>query len=238
MRRLAAPCPEAPRPRSRRPGPSAGNGGFTLVELLVALAAMALLALVSWRGLEAMASAQASHRARDDAVLVLQTTLSQWQADLDAATAYGDTPALDWDGRALRLTRRSAPGNGEAAALVVAWALRADAQGGLAWWRWQSPPARTRSEWQQAWGQAASWAQGGGSDLNAAATPLLPLATWSLGYFRANAWGPALTAQQLGTQKPVPDGIRLVLQLPAGAGLGGTITRDWVNPTYGVARGG
>ncbi|RYF69437.1 MAG: prepilin-type N-terminal cleavage/methylation domain-containing protein [Comamonadaceae bacterium] len=216
--------------------------GFTLIELLVALAAMSLLALMSWRGLEAMATSQGSHRARDDAVLVLQTALSQWQADLDAATAYGSTPALEWDGRALRLTRRSAAGSGAPAAVhVVAWALRVDGAG-QRWWRWQSPPIATRSDWQQAWNLAASWSQGGGGTLDGAATPLLPVAAWSIGYFRDGNWSaatpspaPAATA---GQSQPLPDGLRLVLQLPPGDGLGGTITRDWARPTFAVARGG
>ncbi|MBU1359686.1 MAG: prepilin-type N-terminal cleavage/methylation domain-containing protein, partial [Gammaproteobacteria bacterium] len=58
--------------------------GFTLIELLVAIAVMALLALMSWRGLEAMALGQSINRERGDAVLTLQTSLAQWGADLDA----------------------------------------------------------------------------------------------------------------------------------------------------------
>lgn len=212
--------------------------GFTLIELLVALAAMSLLALMSWRGLEAMATAQASHRARDDAVLVLQTALSQWQADLDATAAFGTTPAMDWDGRTLRLTRRSAAGSSAPAAVhVVAWALRLDGARPR-WWRWQSPPLTTRGEWQQAWALAASWAQEGSNALEGAATPLLPVDGWSLGYFRDGTWGAAAPTSPPGQERPVPDGLRLVLQLPPGAGLSGTVTRDWARPTYAVARGG
>jgi general secretion pathway protein J len=40
------------------------NRGFTLIELLVAIAIMALLALVSWQGLEGMARAQSINRER------------------------------------------------------------------------------------------------------------------------------------------------------------------------------
>jgi len=88
--------------RRRRPA------GFTLIELLVAISAMALLALMSWRGLDGMARAQAANRERGDALLTLQTTLTQWSADLDAVMQFGQTPAIDWDGRVLRLTRRGA----------------------------------------------------------------------------------------------------------------------------------
>lgn len=39
--------------------------GFTLVELMVAIAVMALLALVSWRGLDSMVRSQETIRARN-----------------------------------------------------------------------------------------------------------------------------------------------------------------------------
>lgn len=58
--------------------------GFTLVELLVALAAMAVLALMSWRGIDGMLRAQEQVRRHGDGVLVLQTALAQWRTDLDA----------------------------------------------------------------------------------------------------------------------------------------------------------
>ncbi|MDB5881770.1 MAG: gspJ, partial [Ramlibacter sp.] len=80
--------------------------GFTLVELLVALFAMALLAVMSWRGLDGMTRAQAQTEARADEVLTLQVGLSQWAADLDAVIQLPQTAALDWNGRVLRMTRR------------------------------------------------------------------------------------------------------------------------------------
>ena len=40
--------------------------GFTLIELLVAITVMAVLALVSWGGLESMARAQALNRERGE----------------------------------------------------------------------------------------------------------------------------------------------------------------------------
>jgi len=220
-----------------RPGLRARAAGFTLVELLVALAVMALLALVSWRGLEAMARAQAGHRERDDAVLVLQTSLAQWNADLDAATPYGDLPAMDWNGQVLRLTRRGSDGAGLPAALVVAWTARPSAEG-LRWMRWQSPPLAARDQWQQAWQLAAAWAQDGTREVDAAATPLLPLAGWQLAYFRGGSWSAAVPAESLGLNNPLPDGVRLLLALPPGAGLSGAVQRDWVRPTYAAPKQG
>ena len=68
--------------------------GFTLVELLVALVAMALLAVLSWRGLDGMSRAQAQTEARADEVLTLQVGLSQWAADLDAIMQLPPAPAV------------------------------------------------------------------------------------------------------------------------------------------------
>jgi len=45
-----------------------------------------------------------------------------------------------------------------------------------------------------------------------------------------------VTAEALGTGTPLPDGIRLVISIPPGASLSGTITRDWVRPSVTVAK--
>lgn len=209
--------------------------GFTLIELLVAIGAMALLALMSWRGLDGMAQAQAANRARGDAMLTLQTTLTQWNADLDAVLQLGaGTSAIDWDGRVLRLTRR---GSDEAAPAVhvVAWTLRTDPDGAR-WRRWQSPPFSTRAAWRQAWSLAASWGQDGASEARRSEVALLPLESWQLYYFRNGGWSPAIGADALGGLAPVPDGVRLVLSLPPGPSLAGLLTRDWVRPTVNTPK--
>ena len=87
--------------------------GFTLIELLVALAILALMALVSWRGLDAMTRAHSHIQERGDALLTLQAGLAQWAADLDAQVSLAPSPALDWDGRTLRITRYSTQTPGE-----------------------------------------------------------------------------------------------------------------------------
>jgi general secretion pathway protein J len=210
--------------------------GFTLIELMVAIAAMALLALMSWRGLEGMTRAQAQNRERGDAVLTLQTSLSQWSADLDATVALAQIRAMDWDGRVLRLTRRSTD-NAVPVVYVVAWTLGADAVAGARWRRWQSPGISTRGEWQQAWDRAAAWAQDGSSnEARGADVGLMPLEAWQLYYFRNNSWSPAVGADALGANTPLPDGVRLVLSLPPGPALSGLLTRDWVRPAATVPK--
>ena len=61
-----------------------GAAGFTLVEVLVALAVMAMLSLMAWRGVDAMARALESTRRIGADVQVLQAGLVQWGVDLDA----------------------------------------------------------------------------------------------------------------------------------------------------------
>ena len=209
--------------------------GFTLIELLVAVAVLALIAVLSWRGLDGMARAHAANKARGDALLTLQTSLAQWGADLDATLQLPGTSAIDWDGRVLRLTRAGAD-PAQPAVEVVAWTLRAGTDG-TRWRRWQSAPLRTQGEWRQAWAQAAARADG--SDADAAAqneVALLPLQGWQLLYFRNGQWSAPTPAADLGGLAPLPDGVRLVLELPPGAGPGGSLVRDWVGPTVTPSR--
>jgi general secretion pathway protein J len=217
--------------------------GFTLVELLVALFAMALLAVMSWRGLDGMTRAQAQTEARADEVLTLQVGLSQWAADLDAVMQLPQSPALDWNGRVLRMTRRgtASPGDG---VLVAAWTRRT-VNGQGTWLRWQSPQVTTRGDLEAQWQRADLWSQNPGDDERRGEVAVTPLEDWQIFYFRENAWtnpqssdasaratAPPATVQGLPGATPVlPDGIRLVLTLPPGQAISGTLTRDWVRPT-------
>lgn len=224
--------------------------GFTLIELLVAITVMSLLALLSWRGLDAMVRAHEQTRQRADAHLVLQTALAQWSTDLDAIQTIASTTPLDWDGQVLRLTRRSNawPDTG---ALVVAWTRR-NAQGREQWLRWQSPPLQTRAQWQQAWEAAGQWARNPSADAQRGEVALLPLVQWRLLYFRGGAWTnpqssadsatpPANDSASRGNAgahaaartAALPEGIRLEIELPPGQAEAGRITRDWFNPLPG-----
>ena len=230
-----------------------GQRGFTLVELLVALFAMALLAVMSWRGLDGMARAQAQTQERADAVLTLQVGLAQWAADLDALVQLPQVTAIDWNGRVLRLTRRStaSPTDG---VLVVAWTQRANR-----WMRWQSPPLTQRGDVADAWQRADIWSSNPGDEEKRYEVAVAPLDEWQIFYFRADAWTnplssdattaaavpAAATAAAAAASAPVaaaaaapatpliPDGVRLVLTLPAGGALAGKLTRDWVRPIVG-----
>ena len=214
-----------------------GSRGFTLIELLVAIGVMALIAILSWRGLDGMVRAQESTRQRADEMLVLQAALGQWGTDLDAIMPVLHTTPLDWDGQVLRLTRRNSARPDEGA-LVVAWTRRS-AGGASQWLRWQSPPVRTRADWQQAWQQAAQWARTPGDAERRHEVALLPLDNWQIFYYRGGAWSHPLSSSDAtpgDASGAIPDGVRLQITLPPGQALAGQLTRDWVSPVLGGGR--
>ncbi|MDB5966587.1 MAG: ral secretion pathway protein [Polaromonas sp.] len=222
--------------------------GFTLVELLVGLAIMALLSLLSWRGLDGMARVQASTRQRAEGLSALQNGLDQWRADLDAVMETAQLEAVDFDGRVLRITRRDAGAEGSPWR-VVGWTRLPLAQGGFSgqWARWQSLPLRTGTELRHAWAQAQRWSQNLGDAAGERGVAIVGLEQWQVYFYRNGAWSnPLSTASKAATAAgtaatsrapeaiaPVPDGIRLVLTLSAGQSLGGTLVKDWVRPTLG-----
>ena len=171
--------------------------GFTLIELLVAIGLLALMAALSWRGLDGMTRAQTQLHQHSDEVLALQAALEQWGADLDALALQPNSPSLDWDGRALRILRRdtAAPGAG---LHVVAWSRRT-IDGVGQWMRWQSPPLSTRGDLQLAWQQAASWAQNQSAQDLQREVRIAPLDQWQIFYYRNNAWSNPLSSEGAAT---------------------------------------
>ena len=218
------------------------NLGFTLIELLVAMAAMALLSIMSWRGIDGMLRTQEVTREQGDQHAIMQTVMAQWNADLNALMPLQGRQVLDWDGQVLRLTRKTSAAN-DNGALVVAWSRR-NVDGLQQWVRWQSLSARTASEWNDAWSQAAQWGRNPSSDQMRRETVLLPLDLWRVYYYRSNAWTNPLSSDQSSASNPsgatamptVPDGIRIELTLPAGKALNGVMTVDWVNPLRSNSR--
>lgn len=220
--------------------------GFTLVELMVAIVVMALLALLSWRGLDGMTRVQSQTQTHTDGVLALQAGLAQWQTDLDALTIQVNVPGvsgLDYDGQVMRLTRRYAE-KAESTQTplpndsirVVAWSQR-NTDGGIKWLRWQSEPLKTRADLQAAWLQAKQWANNATEVDKKGEVVVAAIDKWQVLYYRNDAWSNALSSPDLDVRLPgsnaasLPDGVRLVLTLSPGQALVGDITRDWVQPT-------
>ncbi len=186
--------------------------GFTLIEVLVAISVMALMSLMVWRGLDGMLRTQSSLQTRADEVRTLQAGLAQWQTDLDQLAELPGTPSWDWDGRVLRLTRRSAetPDNTATNTLsstgpnspgpVCGWSLGHGAPTQAArrgdWLRWQSGPLSQRQDWQTAWNTAQQWSQTPSDSTRAAQVQIHPLSGWQLFVHRGGSWTNPLSSDR------------------------------------------
>ena len=215
--------------------------GFTLIELLIALALMAVLSGLGWRGIDGLIRTRDVTQAQVHRVATVQTALAQWRADLDALHPVPGLSAsgIDWNGQVLRVLRRSpwplADGR-DSGLIVTAWTVR-DGQ----WLRWQSPPTVLRNELQRVWQQAEQWARDPSDADLARQTRLIPASAWQIVYFRGNAWVNPLSSA--GTTAPtpaapptnadaLPDAIRLQLDVLPASGLNGRLTLDWLRPNF------
>lgn len=224
--------------------------GFTLVELLVTITIMALMTVLSWRGLDGMLRTRDQVQTRTNDVLTLQTGLTQWTVDLDNLAETQVVSAIDFDGSVLRMTRRDATTPAEGLQ-VVAWTRRQTADGGR-WVRWQSQNVRTRQDLLVAWQKATQWGREPRADDLAQEIPLAGIDQWQLFYYRDNAWtnpqssaltgstaarpgGVAAAPAAAGVPQftAIPDGVRLMLTLSEGQPYTGLVTRDWVRPQQG-----
>jgi len=212
------------------------NLGFTLIEVLVALGLMALLGLMSWRGLDTLLRTREATQSRTNQVALVQTSLGQWRADLNSQLALpgmlGDNSMM-WNGSVLRILRRSSnpmADGGDAGMQVVAWTLREGF-----WRRWQSPQIRSRAELEEAWSMAALWGQNPSTELLKQEVKLMPLTGWQLFYFREKAWTNPLSSSGAGTADKLlksPDAVQLLLQLNTQDKL----MLDWVRPAFNPNR--
>ena len=207
--------------RTQSPQRPSAHAGFTLVELLVAMAIMAILAALAWQGVDSMARTREQVQTRLDASLTLNTALAQWEADLQNLLQDTAVPALAFDGARLRLTR-STPGGAQ----VVVWSVQAGR-----WWRWAGPPTRSAQELTQQWqnAQQLRGSEAGHVSLAEGAQG------WQLFFFRGNAWSNAQSSGDLATaskREKLPTGVRMVLTLSNTGSHqpSGRLTRDILIP--------
>lgn len=198
--------------------------GFTLAEVLVALALMALLASLSWQGIASVADAKRSSDERVNGTLRAGTVLAQWEQDLSQLHDTTLVPSLAFDGATLRLVRRQ-----EGGLQVVAWALR-DGR----WTRWASPVVARAAALQEAWIASQQLL---GNEPN----QLMlweGLSAWQVYFFRGSAWSNAQSSGDVAAPAPgasapgptrvqLPTGVRVVLTLRTAEGqAASTLTRD------------
>jgi general secretion pathway protein J len=216
-------APHPPR-RPARPRAHSRSGGFTLVEVLVALAILAIMAAMSWQGVDMVLRSREIALTRMDALLRLQTVMAQWESDLGAVIDTRLLPrAFEVSGNSVRLTRRHPEG-----VQLVAWTLRDNR-----WQRWAAEPVTGAAELQDAWLRSQQLVGNEPGTL----TALEGIEQVQVFEFRGGSLGNAqssgdaaegtVVAGGAATQRiSLPDGVELQLGFAPGQGLGGTLTRD------------
>lgn len=189
--------------------------GFTLIEVMVSLFILAVMALMAWQGVDGISKAREVADGSVQRTLRLQSVITQWQIDMGSVLDTQTLEPFQFDGAALRLTRR-APGGGMQ---VVVWALR-----GERWVRWAGQPVTTIGELQEQWTRSMSFQ--GREPGSLAALPSID--RWQLYCNRGGAWTNCQSSAG-GVQikrPPIPRGVRCVLSMGPESGFEGTITRD------------
>ncbi len=173
-----------------RCAPLRHSGGFTLVELLVALFVLAVMAGMAWQGVDAVMRSREVTRAHTDRLLRLQSVLTQWEVDLAQAVDTQSVPAVSFDGAHLRITRLQ---DGEVR--LVVWSLR-----GTRLLRWAAPPTHDAEVLQEAWMRSQQLLGDEPGTLQA----LRGVASWQLYFFdqSSSAWRNAQSSGDVQEAEP------------------------------------
>jgi general secretion pathway protein J len=217
----------------------AREGGFTLVEVLVALLIMATMAVMAWRGIDALLKSRDIAQGHLDQTMRLQTVMAQWELDLRALQDSHATAPLSFDGASLRITRQQPLG-----LQVVVWSVR-----GGRLLRWEGPVTQTVGALTESVERSQQLLGQESAQLKA----LEGVAGWQLFFYRGNGWSNAQSSDDVapapaspippaapraaasGALPPapapralLPTGIRMVLQFGEGSGFNGPLTREIV----------
>lgn len=201
---------------------TAAAGGFTLVEVLVALLVMAIMAGMAWQGVDGIVRTRDSSQARLEQTLRLNTVVAQWDHDLASIQETDIVKnALTCDGATVRLTRKTPTG-----VQIVAWSMRPNDDGtGAAWVRWAGPSVTSAGELQDSWLRSQQLQGGEPGSLRA----LNGLTGWQVYFYQGNGWANCQSTGNVaagGAGQTLPKGVRVVLSFAPGSGSNGDLTRD------------
>ena len=210
------------RPQSGPRGPRAARG-FTLIEVLVSLLILSVLAASAWKGLDAISTARQVAEDNLQQTLRLQAVMTQFETDLAQVLDTQVTQGFQFDGAALRMTRRSPSG-----VQVVVWSLREGR-----WHRWASAESTQVGGLQRAWQQSQQLLGRERGTLVA----LRGVTQWQVFCFRNGAMsncqssgdvarGAAGADALSGLREQLPQAVRLQLVLGEGSGFQGMLSRD------------
>ncbi len=209
-------------------------GGFTLVEVLVAMAVMAIVAIMAWQGVDGIVRSREVSQAKLEQLLRVHTVLAQWEQDIASLQDTGAAvPALAFDGARMTLTRRTPSG-----LQLVVWSLRSGT-----WMRWASPPVTTTRALQEHWLASQQFLGNEAGQLRA----LMGVSQWQVYFDHGDGLSNAQSTGNTSTPAPpsppppgasgsrqssrstpataLPKGVRMVLSFDGDKGLAGEVSR-------------
>lgn len=197
--------------------------GFTLIEVLVSLLILSVLAASAWKGLDAIGNSREVAEQSLQQTLRLQSVMTQLEADLAQVLDTQVVKAFQFDGAALRMTRRTPTG-----VQVVVWSLREGR-----WQRWASEDATGVAALERAWRQSQQLIGRERGTLVA----LRGVSQWQVFCFRdgsvsnCQSSGDALRGGAgeigaTGSREQLPQAVRVQWVFGEGSGFQGSLSRD------------
>jgi len=199
------------------------RGGFTLVELLVAISILAILAVLGWRGLDGIVRARIALTEEMEVTRGMQLAFAQMQSDcehLAGREIIGRRPNLQWQDGRFMLLRKVYNENEPTQLVVVSYRVE---NGALV--RRETPGTRDLVQVESLWQAAAG-------DTPSASAPPVVLQTGLAGMqvmgYQNDQWRPQLLTNEI-DQPQDPSGLQVGLVVPGQAApmvksflLGGT----------------
>lgn len=190
------------------------NRGFTLIEVMVALVVMALLSGTAYKGVAVMIDARERIEESVKKTNELQTALSQWSNDWEAASSLRMHSGVRYDGSSVTMVRYVPGGLGQ----VVAWRQTPEGFERVLFARISLQEDIYR-QWSE---DSKQWIAHGTVPKGATATKWPQLTNFQMYYFVGSSWTNPYSTFSDG--EGWPSAVRLELKTPRGF-----ISSDWLD---------